>query len=302
MKLRQPDSISELFFRLTLLVGIIWGIFVVTAGSKIVPAMAMEIVFLIEAIKSGSGVEKIIMATQFWIDSGSFGLWIGMLWLLIDSTTVMIKKMMTTKHFLDHLWITKTSGKIMTVASNQSLLFTAGLIKPRIYLADSLLTTHTAMEIKAMLAHEENHVAKRHPLKLLLAKWAINFLPIFGIKKWLYESYLTSTEVAADSWAEVKIKTKLPIVSALYKLEQMTLPSTEGLVMSGFDSQSRRIEILVGQKKLEIKKPLLAYLSIVAIVAVLTITLNHSSIYFSCQHVVHCFQNLLTDHCQQVPS
>lgn len=132
--------------------------------------------------------------------------------------------------------------RIDIVASHEPYAFTYGLLAPRVVISSGLLSTTTAEELDAVLAHERYHVASLDPLKTLIARVipaAFFFLPALGH---LGERYFAGRELAADRRA-TRRSTRAAVAGALYKTAATPSPPlvASAAAMSGNELLDVRI-------------------------------------------------------------
>lgn len=145
--------------------------------------------------------------------------------------------------FMQHVVVLKTAVP---------LAFCFGWLTPRICVSEGLMETLTDTELRAVLLHEEYHRRHWHPLQLLLAEAVASlffFLPV--VAEWR-TYFLTTTEIAADHYAE-RLIGRSPLAGALYKL--LTHPSArqpppEFSLMCGFSATAVRVGRLLGEAPL----------------------------------------------------
>lgn len=101
------------------------------------------------------------------------------------------------------------------------LAFCAGLARPRIYLSTGAAELLDEDELRAVLAHEAHHAARRDPLRLLVAAVlgdALFFLPVM---RRLRQRYAAFAELAADEAAVVITGAKQPLASAMLRFGEL---------------------------------------------------------------------------------
>ena len=94
--------------------------------------------------------------------------------------------------------------------------FCAGLVRPAVYVSEGTLTTGDE-ELRAILAHEEQHRRRRDPLRLLLARAAgdaLRPLPPFSA---LAEREAALADLAADAATVDELGDRAPLASAFMR-------------------------------------------------------------------------------------
>jgi Zn-dependent protease with chaperone function len=121
-----------------------------------------------------------------------------------------------------------TARRVQVFASPVPQAFTAGFLRPRIYLSTALLETLEDEEILAVFLHETHHLAHRDPLRIFLAtllKDAFWYLPVVRA---LWQGFIEAKEQAADDAAS-RLGT-LPLAGALLKLAaKARVPALTGM-------------------------------------------------------------------------
>lgn len=111
---------------------------------------------------------------------------------------------------------TGLSGRVTLVDSQERCSFVYGAPAPRVALSSGLLSSLSADELRAALAHEHYHVQSLDPLRSALADAvadAVFFLPAVRILRKRYEA---ARELAADRRAVERVGSR-PLAGALLK-------------------------------------------------------------------------------------
>jgi len=282
MSYKRLNFISNIYFYLILLSGMLYSAFLIVALGKILPAFIMQIIFLADALKFNENIISLIFSQMFLLNIIPGIILLGLIGLYIRAMSKSIKNIGLTNQFINEF------------ESKRDLIFTAGFISPKIYISKSLFKSHSLKEMTAMTRHEENHKNNHHPLKIFTANLIRSILPGIPGKDWLIDNYLTLVETASDKYSESKLNSKKPLVSALLKFQSQSFEPG----ISYFNSQSERIKILVGQKKQVIKLPMAYYSIIIVTLLFSSLFLKNSNIFFDCQHLLKCFEILVTPNSQ----
>lgn len=134
---------------------------------------------------------------------------------------------------------------VIEIESTGSDAFCAGLLAPKMYVSRTAASDLTADELLAVLAHEQYHLRRRDPLRLLLIDvlmfpWRL----IPGVRS-LEREWRSAVELAADEYAVARTGEQTGLSSALLK---MISPAVASASMPGFSGvTNRRIDQLLGR-------------------------------------------------------
>jgi hypothetical protein len=129
--------------------------------------------------------------------------------------------------FLRHLPVlreTVVHGHDVRVVPGRSGVFCAGLLRPWVYVTEGTLRAGRSAELRAILAHEEHHRARRDPLRLLCAQVvadALRPLPPFAS---LAGRQAALAELAADAASVKALGDVKPLASALARFDASDEP------------------------------------------------------------------------------
>lgn len=299
MSYKKLNFISNFYFALIFLSGFFYVALLIIASGKIIPALTMQIIFLLDVLKFGNNIFELITSQLFIVNIIPGIFLIGLIGMFGKTLIKSIKSIRSSNRLINNLEIIESNQEFFKFKSNEGLIFTSGFFKPKIFISSTIFKTHTLEEIKAMIQHEINHKKNFHPFKIFVANFIKSILPIIPGKNWLIDNYLTLVEVSCDQFSENKINNKLPLVSALLKFQNKNFePINMGV--NYFNSQSERIKILVGQKKQWIKIPIAYYSLILVIILSSTLMVKNSNIFFECQHLFKCVEILITPNSQSL--
>jgi Zn-dependent protease with chaperone function len=141
---------------------------------------------------------------------------------------------------------THLSGRrIRLVEADEPMALTVGYWSPRIILSSGLLDALDEKELEAVLHHETAHVARRDPLRTLIADCCRTALPFIPAVSFLVDRFRTRKELEADAAAIESMGSALPLASALAKiLARMPAQTPVGV---GLSPTEARIDALLGK-------------------------------------------------------
>jgi hypothetical protein len=123
-----------------------------------------------------------------------------------------------------------------------------GLVSPRIVLSTQLLETLDPGQVRAVLAHEHEHVTRRDPARATAVRMAANALFYLPLARTLARQSLVAAELGADDSA-VRVAGHQALVGALVALLGRGRPALGGATeMASLDSLDVRIGALRTRK------------------------------------------------------
>lgn len=118
---------------------------------------------------------------------------------------------------------------VRVLSTDAALAFTAGLLRPRIYLSPALLGELSSAELEATLLHEATHVARRDPLRCWLVELFV-WSACLPRTSWLGVAHRAARESRADVAAINRLDDDRPLVQALLKVDALApMPASCGL-------------------------------------------------------------------------
>lgn len=152
-----------------------------------------------------------------------------------------LKLLRQTRLFINGLLVIAHRKSYQAIRDNRAVAFTAGLLRPRIYLSTTLLSRLTNAERRAVVRHERFHAQRFDPLRIAVSETiarAFRWLP--GMLQ-LYRHWRLMRELAADGSSET-ISQRHALGRSLVKLlEQPLLPTA----VSAFSATEERVRELV---------------------------------------------------------
>lgn len=168
---------------------------------------------------------------------------------LFLSISKTIKKILKTKSFLKEIRKSAVNSRKYGVEfkifdSKLPLAFTAGFLKPEIYISSNLMNSLMEQDIKTIIFHEAYHKKNRDPLKSILLSFLFNFIFFIPISNFLKKIYELSNEIIADMNSIEKGARPQEMASLLLKILSMN-----NLQSSWFSNASyERIRFLLEEK------------------------------------------------------
>lgn len=297
MNFRKLNRLTSLYFWIMMAAGGMYLALLFWIMVRTTPGMVMLMIYLADSMKQGYLLTEVLGYRSLLLSVGLW--WLSIYWLIKAARSVLVMTMniLKTGKLTHGLETIKETRKKVFFRSNLGEIFTAGLWKPKIYISSNLHKYHSEEEIRAMIAHEKRHVEAKDPLRTTLVRLFGNMTPNLPYKEEIIQYFYTLTEICADRRAEEKMGDKLPVVSALYKRLAMAGEKvTAGI--NFFNSQSERINILIGRRHLEKRKMFGLGAVILTGMAILTWSVSRLSFY-DCAHLVNClssFSNAISLH------
>jgi Zn-dependent protease with chaperone function len=110
---------------------------------------------------------------------------------------------------------------VRLLAADSALAFTAGLVRPRVYVGRALLRGLSAAELEATLLHEAAHANRRDPLRCWLVELVISSLSFPGTS-WLGAAHRAAREAQADARAVRRLGDDRPLLRSLSKVDALS--------------------------------------------------------------------------------
>jgi hypothetical protein len=141
--------------------------------------------------------------------------------------------------------------------------FCAGLLRPAVYLSDGIVREASGDELLAIVAHEEQHRARRDPLRLLLARVMSDaFRPLPPLAT-LADRQVALADLVADAAAVRALGDTRPLAAALVRFDEAP---TGGVA-------PERVDQLVRQGPAQTVSPWLLAAACLALVGMAALTL-----------------------------
>ena len=131
--------------------------------------------------------------------------------------------------------------------------FTAGLVRPRIYISEDLQKLLTPSELRAVFRHELSHYASMDPLRLSVLRFASRAIFWFPLIDVFAKELMDDAEIVADDFAASPRggSDPLDVAGALVKLGRASTQLLDGTVaIGGFRLLDRRVRRLADGPRL----------------------------------------------------
>jgi len=115
----------------------------------------------------------------------------------------------------------KREVQLYSAPHRNPLIFTAGWLKPAVFISLQLIESLTAEEVAVMLAHELAHIRRWDNMSLWLGSLAKNFLVFVPLRDLLWRSFLQRREEACDDLAAFATGKPLILAETLVKVCRM---------------------------------------------------------------------------------
>lgn len=139
------------------------------------------------------------------------------------------------------------SASVSCFSHPEPIAYTAGLVRPRIWISTGIGEHLGGQALEAVLWHERAHLLARDPLRIVIAHVLAALLfavPWIGA---LVERYEVAKELEADREAMRKIGSPGPLAQALYALGDR-VAEPQALAIGAWSLSARRIDQLCGAR------------------------------------------------------
>jgi hypothetical protein len=147
------------------------------------------------------------------------------------------RQLRAQRRFLRDLVVVRTEivhgHRVRVVPGSELAAFCAGLLRPSVYVSEGTLRAAGPAELRAILAHEEHHRARRDPLRLLLARVvsdALRPLPPFAA---LAEREAALADLLADAAAVEALGDRTALATAFVRFDTVAPERVDRLVRIG---------------------------------------------------------------------
>lgn len=124
--------------------------------------------------------------------------------------------------------------------------FTAGIVRPRIYVSTAALSDLAGDELEAVLLHERAHLLRRDPLRVSAARLIASALFFVPLADELRRRFELGKELDADRDVVTVQRRVAPLAGALERLGGRGTPTVQQVAVAGWSCASARIDQLEG--------------------------------------------------------
>jgi BlaR1 peptidase M56 len=129
----------------------------------------------------------------------------------------------------------RDGARVLVVEDLRPRAFCFGILRPRVYVSTGALAAMSGAELEAVVAHEGHHVARRDPLRILIAQILRDALFFLPIMRHVTDRYTALAEVAADEAAVRRTGDRPALASAMLTFEERAPEGTVGIAPERVD-------------------------------------------------------------------
>lgn len=129
----------------------------------------------------------------------------------------------------------RSGAPVLVVDDPRPQAFCFGVLRPRVYVSTGALAGMSHAELESVLAHEGHHVARRDPLRILVAQVLRDALFFLPIMRHVADRYTALAEVAADEAAVRRTGDPGSLASAMLTFEERAPAGTVGIAPERVD-------------------------------------------------------------------
>lgn len=138
------------------------------------------------------------------------------------------------------------AGHLRVLADYSPLAFTAGLLRPQIWVSSALARGLTADELDAVLWHEREHLLRRDPLRVLIVRVIASFFVIVPLVRVAALRFEVAKELDADRAAVRAQRGPAALAGALMALGAR--PGSADLAIGAWSMTNVRVDQLCGEE------------------------------------------------------
>lgn len=281
---------KNIAFFLISFIGIAYIVFLASLTLQVWPEFETQVLLVSSAIRIQCDIPQ-LLSSGIQVANVLMGGLVILLWSkVLVSVIHVLQNIVRTNRYLSSLKVSPIANNIFIVHSKKVDAFSAGVLKPRIYISEALFKNFDKQELNSVIQHEMYHCQSADPLRKLVADLIKGALPYFPLKASIFANYEVLSELAADNYAQNKVESKKSVVSALSKMLDLNNP---GLNITGFGLRNDRIHILLGQENFKSRQFFSFVIGVAAIVFVNAFLISTTNIVSSCKETVSDIHTVL---------
>ena len=169
--------------------------------------------------------------------------------LLVAVVVPELRRLARTRRWLARLprRMQRPAPDVEVFESAEPFAFAAGLRRPRVLLAASLVEGLPEQQLAAVVEHERAHARRRDPLARLAAR-VLSFAHLPGVRRALLQELAIASEQACDAEAGRRIGDRLAVAEAILAVERIlsaSAPARTGIAGFEGNSVAARVRALV---------------------------------------------------------
>jgi len=148
---------------------------------------------------------------------------------LVRGCRSLVRQVCAQRHLLERLGsvgrVNIDGTDAVLTADRRPEAFCAGFLRPRIYVSRGALDALAPAELRAVLAHESHHAARRDPLRIMVARALADGLFLLPVVRRSSDRYGALAELAADEAAVATTGDRGGLASALLTFGTAAAPA-----------------------------------------------------------------------------
>lgn len=277
-------------FLIAMLIGSGYFFMLTNAISKIFSGFVMQLIFLGEHFKNPqTSIFRLILASSFIVNLSAGLILLFLLFWVAKGLMKSLAALLKTRRYLSSLKIVKKTKKFVVFRSGRAHAFTAGFIKPTVYISNQIHKKLKEDKSKAIVFHELGHQENFDPLKNFIVNTFIWSIPSFPGKRKFFSEYSTLVELNCDFYAEEYLSSKRPIIEALIDVIDRKISLVPNhLFVNDFLACTDRIEVLTENRQFRAKNLYFPALILFGFIFLNTIFINRTRLFLECNCLAEC--------------
>lgn len=179
------------------------------------------------------------------------------------------------------LLVERRAVRFSLLPNREPMAFTAGILRPRIYLSSGIFRSLSLAEQNAVIVHEATHARRRDPMRCLAVEVVFRALALPASHRWSAR-YRALQEVTADVSAISASGDSRPLLRALTKVVPVSPPGACCLTEVELSGIVALRAATLGVRRSEALGALAGFIGLLVLVAVAIIGLTDWQSFFFC--------------------